>query len=132
MKKLMIAIATALLFTQASFAKEVEHKVASKLVASKPRGYTRAKFTICNKSSMPLFFIGWAIDTWDSKPYRWNDWVLTNECRTDKFDKFFDISLFEFSSGPYEPLILDFVLREGKTVDITDSYIKKYAHKAQR
>lgn len=132
MKKLAILLSALCLFTQAGFAKDVEHKVkrASQVRAEQAKahvGYTRAKFTVCNKTSMPLFFIAWAIDTWESKPYRWNDWLLTNECRTDKFDKYFNVALYEFSTGPGEPLLADFVLREGRTLNVTESYLAKHA-----
>jgi hypothetical protein len=132
MKKFVAILSLFCLFSQTGLAKDVEHKVKSaaqkQAVQSDSKlGWTRAKFTLCNKTSMPLFFVAWAIDTWEPKPYRWNDWIMTGECRTDKFDKFFNVTLYELSTGPGEALLLDHVLREGKTVNITESYLAKHA-----
>ena len=131
MKKFVALLGALCLFAQTGLAKEVEHKLnrASEVRAEQAKahvGYTRAKFTLCNKTSMPLFFIAWAIDTREPKPYRWNDWIMSNECRTDKFDKYFNVTLYEVSTSPGEPVVRDHVLRQGKTVEITESYLAKH------
>lgn len=128
MKKFILLITSLVLCSQLTWAKDVEHKVAQNMPAQsadKPE-VTLSRFKVCNKLSYPIFFIAWAIDTPNS--YRYNDWIQPYECRTDKFDRYFDVSLYEFSTAPYETPFLDYVLRNGYTLNITPAFVANHKH----
>lgn len=79
--------------------------------------YILSKFTVCNELSYPVFFTAWALDR--PNAYKWADWIQPSDCRTDQFDKYYDLALYEFATGPFDAPFSNRMLREGETFTLS-------------